>query len=432
MEKRLAKGNGRTVLSEAEIRNSYRVSEKEFRDKKQYEAALRDQDKIVALLEELDWENYESVSSLEKKLRQGISFETVLGKRFDDAVYEQYKELKVNVAKTDYKTGRNRKIQQSDYETGRNKKMQQSHYETARNRKMRQRETEKKNEALVLSTVDAQTIDYYAKQELKKRERRRRFVLILCSLLGVVCISYFVWYYYRVQKSENRTTELAGLIGSEALINNQTEETQNNYVHLESDGEEQLEVLPKYQTLYNSNRSLIGWLKIDDTIIDYPVMQCEDNIYYLSHNFDQEEDRAGSLFLDCNCDIVHENDNYIIYGHHMSSGKMFASLEEYEDEAYYEAHPYIQFDTIYREQTYQVMYVFRSRVYNEEEVRFKYYQFIDANSETEFQSYMNEMAALSFYETGVTASYGDQLLTLSTCDYNESNGRFVVVAKRIR
>lgn len=63
MEKRLAKGNGRTVLSEAEIRNSYRVSEKEFRDKKQYEAALRDQDKIVALLEELDWENYESVSS---------------------------------------------------------------------------------------------------------------------------------------------------------------------------------------------------------------------------------------------------------------------------------------------------------------------------------------------------------------------------------
>ena len=77
------------------------------------------------------------------------------------------------------------------------------------------------------------------------------------------------------------------------------------------------------------------------------------------------------------------------------------------------------------------MYVFRSKVYSEEDVNFKYYQFINAGSEKEFNSYINEMAALSLYDTGVTASYGDQLLTLSTCDYQETNGRFVVVAKRI-
>ena len=75
--------------------------------------------------------------------------------------------------------------------------------------------------------------------------------------------------------------------------------------------------------------------------------------------------------------------------------------------------------------------MFRSRVYQKDEVVFKYYQFIDANSEEEFNSYMKEMAALSFYDTGVTASYGDQLLTLSTCDYEEEDGRFVVVAKRV-
>ncbi|MBP1592034.1 MAG: class B sortase [Oscillospiraceae bacterium] len=79
-----------------------------------------------------------------------------------------------------------------------------------------------------------------------------------------------------------------------------------------------------------------------------------------------------------------------------------------------------------------MMYAFRSRVYDADQVVFKYYQFIDAHSEEEFASYMNEMSRLSYYDTGVTAHYGDRLLTLSTCDYNEENGRFVVVAKKIR
>ena len=86
---------------------------------------------------------------------------------------------------------------------------------------------------------------------------------------------------------------------------------------------------------------------------------------------------------------------------------------------------------IYEKGLYQIMYVFRSRVYSEEEIVFKYYQFIDAYSEQEFDSNMQEMAAMSLYDTGVTAQYGDRLLTLSTCDYQEKNGRFVVVAKKV-
>ena len=115
----------------------------------------------------------------------------------------------------------------------------------------------------------------------------------------------------------------------------------------------------------------------------------------------------------------------------MKSGKMFGSLQKYSDETYFKEHQYIQFDTIYEKGTYQVMYVFRSKVYSEEEITFKYYQFINAASQQEFNSYMNEMAELSLYDTGVSASYGDKLLTLSTCDYQESKGRFVVVAKKV-
>jgi len=110
---------------------------------------------------------------------------------------------------------------------------------------------------------------------------------------------------------------------------------------------------------------------------------------------------------------------------------MFGTLDDYSDENYYKKHPTIQFDTIYEKGTYEIMYVFRSKVYSEEDITFKYYQFINATSEKEFNSYLKEMADMSLYDTGVTASYGDQLLTLSTCDYQEEQGRFVVVAKRV-
>jgi sortase B len=222
--------------------------------------------------------------------------------------------------------------------------------------------------------------------------------------------------------------QLANLKGSDTL----STQLPGITIHRTEDEEEQeLTVLSEYETLYNKNKKLIGWLKIDDTNIDYPVMQTSNNEYYLDHNYNQEYDKNGSLFLDAECDIVNRNTNLIIYGHHMSSGKMFGNLNKYSSEQYYKDHSTIQFDTIYEKGTYQVMYVFRSKIYNEDEITFKYYQFFDASSEQEFNSYMQEMAALALYDTGVTASYGDQLLTLSTCDYSEEDGRFVVVAKRI-
>ena len=122
----------------------------------------------------------------------------------------------------------------------------------------------------------------------------------------------------------------------------------------------------------------------------------------------------------------------IIYGHHMKSGKMFGKLNLYSSKDYYEKHKYIQFDTIYEEGTYQVMYVFRSRVYNENDIVFKYYQFFEAATPEEFDSHMKEMEKISLYDTGVKATYGDKLVTLSTCDNSEEDGRFVVVAKRVK
>ena len=109
---------------------------------------------------------------------------------------------------------------------------------------------------------------------------------------------------------------------------------------------------------------------------------------------------------------------------------MFGKLDKYEDEKFWQKHPTISFDTIYEKGTYDIMYVFRSHLDTVDSVAFKYYQFYEAYSEVEFDSYMREMADLALYDTGVTAVYGDHLLTFSTCDYEEENGRFVVVAKK--
>jgi len=137
------------------------------------------------------------------------------------------------------------------------------------------------------------------------------------------------------------------------------------------------------------------------------------------------------IILDKDCNAAFPNTNMILYGHHMKSGKMFGNLNYYSKESYYKEHPRIHFDTIYEEGRYQIMYVFRSRIYNEDDIVFKYYQFFDVATPEEFDSNMNEMKKLSLYDTGVTATYGDRLITLSTCDNSEQDGRFVVVAKKI-
>lgn len=265
-------------------------------------------------------------------------------------------------------------------------------------------------------------------KEMKRIENRRKFIILCFSVIGIFCIGYVIIYYFTAYKSEDRWNEIATMVGKENMV---SPEKTTVTATLSNEETKELVVLPKYESLYNTNKRLIGWLKIDDTIIDYPVMQCDNNTYYLDHNFDQQEDKVGTLFLDYQCDVVNGCDNYIIYGHHLQSGRMFSSLESYENQSYYNKHKYISFDTIFEEQMFEVMYVFRSRVYTDNDIVFKYYQFINANSEEEFNSAMNEMKLISFYDTGVNAHYGDQLLTLSTCDYNEQNGRFVVVAKRI-
>ena len=187
-----------------------------------------------------------------------------------------------------------------------------------------------------------------------------------------------------------------------------------------------------YQRLFAANEDMIGWLKIPGTEIDYPVMQTmEDEEYYLHRNFFKEKDNNGTLILDTDSDITKTSNNLIIHGHNMKSGAMFAGLVDYEEEEFLKEHRQIEFHTRAEERKYEVIAVFRSKVYTPEDKVFKYYQFFEAENQDEFDDFYNNIKKMSIYDTGVTAQYGDEFITLSTCVYHTTNGRLVVVGKRI-
>lgn len=190
------------------------------------------------------------------------------------------------------------------------------------------------------------------------------------------------------------------------------------------------EILAGYAALHEKNPDLFGWVCIDGTRLNYPVMHTpEEPERYLHRAFDGTSAQSGTPFLDANC--YEGCGNYLIYGHKMKSGSMFAMLPSYDDPAFWKQHPVIFFDTVEELGEYEVMAAFYSEVYPQgQEGVFRYYRYTDLTDEAVFEEYVSQVRAAALYDTGVQAEYGDTLLTLSTCSYHKDNGRFVVVARK--
>ena len=193
---------------------------------------------------------------------------------------------------------------------------------------------------------------------------------------------------------------------------------------------EDKDYLAEYLELYRQNEDMVGWIKVEDTNINYPVVQSvnEPN-FYLKHKFDKTYSAYGCPYVQENCDVQKPSDNIIIYGHHIKGQKMFGALEDYKSKSFYETHKTIQFDTLTEQAEYDIIAVFKTVAYSAE--GYRYYDFVDAENEEEFNAYVGKCKELALYDTGVTAEYGDRLITLSTCEYSAQNGRLVVVAKKI-
>ena len=190
-------------------------------------------------------------------------------------------------------------------------------------------------------------------------------------------------------------------------------------------------ILPELADIYEINTDLIGWLSIEGTEIDYPVVQCEDSNFYLEHDFNKEENRNGQIILDTKCDPFMPSYNLIISGHHMRNGSMFGKLPLYSDSEYWREHKFAEFDSLMERKQYVIFAAFYSADYDEYEEGFRYNA--DIRYKMEADQWLEEIRQNQIYDTGIDAQFGDEFITLTTCERSRrQDGRFVVVMRRIR
>lgn len=265
------------------------------------------------------------------------------------------------------------------------------------------------------------------------KDNIRRIMIIILS--GVLIFSLFKIIQIDRQNSEEDSEfkMLAQKVGV-ARENIKKEENsvvdsgnpENEAYNKERKQQEIAERLANYNKLHEENSDLFGWVTIDDSVIDYPVMFTpNDPEYYLHRSFSKKNTYSGCIFIDAKCD--EGCNNYLLHGHHMKNGTMFAGLLKYKDKEYWKEHPVIKFDTLDEANEYLVIAAFESKVYKTEDDVFKYYNYTHMDGKDTFDEYMEGLNKLKLYDTGVDVTYEDEFITLSTCSYHIEDGRFVVV-----
>lgn len=247
--------------------------------------------------------------------------------------------------------------------------------------------------------------------------KKTLYVFLILLLIGNLLISsYFIFVELKQNKEQDDTFEELTKI-----IENVKPEENNENIDID------------LKQLYEINNDLVGWLKIENTNINYPVVKSKTKNYYLRKDFYKNYSSYGTPFLADNCE-VNISDNVIIYGHHMRNRKMFGSLEDYKTKKFYKDNKIIKFYILNGDETiennYEIFSVFKTVVYNKNE--FKYYNYINFCNNEEFEEFIKKVKDLSLYDIEITPEYRDEIITLSTCEYSNKNGRLVVMARKIR
>ena len=254
-------------------------------------------------------------------------------------------------------------------------------------------------------------------EKAKHSKHNRIYIMMFLIVILVICVIGSVYYFINANKEKQEYKEILDNIEIDAA--EVTVQKTERMLQLEE--------------LQKENDEIIGWLEIEGTNINYPILQTKDNDYYLTHNYKKEKSSTGSLFLDKDFDLINGSSNYLIYGHRSKQGLMFEDLMKYAKKDFYQDHTTIKFTTPTEDATYEIISVFYSRVYykSEKDV-FRYYYFVNSEDEQEYNEFVNNAKKSSIYDIEATAQYGDQLLTLSTCEYSQEDGRFAVVARKVK
>ncbi len=252
----------------------------------------------------------------------------------------------------------------------------------------------------------------------------RRTILILSCITFLVVTGIFAALLYAEHKSSTNMKKVQKMASVSVA-------TASTVKAKEPDSEEKSNLVTlKMEYMKKKIRDLKGCLSINGTEIDYPIMFTEgDNDYYLEHDFFRNPDRNGLLVLDKRCESDLSGNHILIHGHNMKSGAIFGTLKYYKDESYMRKHQGIELDTDTEQRFYEVIAVVDTSSTGEN--GFNYAEFIQLEDKDSFDTYVANLKLRSLHKIASTATYGDELLTLSTCDYTMKNGRLLVVAKRV-
>lgn len=254
----------------------------------------------------------------------------------------------------------------------------------------------------------------------KKGEVIRKLVFIV-AFITVIAMVWQIASYYLIEPMQNE---------------NLTNQLRDNYHSSESTDYAAPTMNPKFFALHQENNDLVGWIKVDDTNIDYPIVQGKTNDDYLRHDFNGEYSRYGTIFMDSGTSIEYssESKNLVIYGHNMKDDStMFGQLLHYRDLDFYKKHPTFTMDTLYRDGTWKIFAVITTNAYAAQDSGMLFdFRKLDFTDDNEFNDWINDCKIRSCIETGVDVLPTDTVVTLQTCTYEFTEARFVIMARRTR
>lgn len=258
----------------------------------------------------------------------------------------------------------------------------------------------------------------------------RTILLVLC-ICGICISGWKLWeIYHTYQEGQTLYQELIALAVTETETAPETEAPEADNTALpepETGGEMlcvEIGITVDFDALQAINPDIVGWIYCPDTVINYPVVQGSDNAYYLSHLLDGTANRSGTIFADAGNSGRLIDQNTILYGHHMKNGAMFASLEGYREQTYYDQHPVLYLLT--PEGDYQLQ-VFSACVTSASDEVYTL-RFGDTQ---DYRLWLNRQAARSDIESSISVTETDRIITLSTCAYDFDDARYVVLTKLV-
>lgn len=243
------------------------------------------------------------------------------------------------------------------------------------------------------------------------------FLIVVCSL--VFCFSFYkvISIYIDIKQEEAIFTEINE---DKIEIDYSVEQITHN-----EEG-----ILLEYEAVLAKNKDMVGWIDVYGTNINYPVMHTPNDVeYYLYRNFYHEDSPVGTPFIGYNCTI--DSTFTIIHAHRSNNGSMFGNILKFENKEYWEEHKYFSFDSLKEKREYEIIAVFEGKALRVNEQGFRYYKYVGELDEKQFNEFFDQVKKYQYYDTGLEAEYGDEIVMLSTCT-NVHNHRAVIVGKRIK